>query len=198
MEQSCNQLTEQIKEIACKFERLSRSCERPYEIERLMVSLSLNSANSAESAKLPCLMLPKVNPTKFYDRDEIIESINNYLTPDQELNGPGSLALHGLGGVGKSYIAMKYAYSKCDEVQAIFWVRSENAAAIEQSFTDIALRMGFDEADFQNHIGNRVLVLNWLQKTSMKPQFVRLGSTDCDQRLNGLSSMTTPKALSCY
>jgi KaiC/GvpD/RAD55 family RecA-like ATPase len=82
-----------------------------------------------------------------------------------------SLALYGLGGVGKSSIAMKFAEDKLErrELDCIFWVHSEKPVSIRQSFTDIAMRLKLPDAQPKDHDENHALVLNWLQQTRELP-----------------------------
>ncbi|KAF1844988.1 Tetratricopeptide-like helical [Cucurbitaria berberidis CBS 394.84] len=81
-----------------------------------------------------------------------------------------SLAIYGLGGVGKSTVALKYARAKFElaELDAVFWVYSETSNSIKQSFTDIALRLRLPGVDTGNHDENRLLVLYWLQQTKCR------------------------------
>lgn len=78
-----------------------------------------------------------------------------------------SLAIHGLGGVGKSTIALRYAEQKLrqEDLDALFWVHSEKLVSIRQSFTDIAMRLRLADAKQGDHNENHALVLNWLQHT---------------------------------
>lgn len=77
------------------------------------------------------------------------------------------MALHGLGGVGKTTIALKYAELKLyrGELDALFWVYSERLVSLKQSFTNIALRLKLPDARSGDHEENRAVVLNWLQQT---------------------------------
>ena len=135
------------------------------EIERLQVLLSLRPTNFSEDAKLPCIILPVAKNAHFYDRGGVINSIQAHLDNPSE-QGFHSLALYGLGGVGKSHVALRYAHSRTDELDAILWIHSETATAISQSFSEIAVRLKLPSAEPRKHSENRILVLNWLQHTS--------------------------------
>jgi hypothetical protein len=67
--------------------------------------------------------------------------------------------------VGKCHVALKYANSKSQELDAILWVYSETAAAPEQSFTDISLGLKIPRAEPQMAIEIKILVLDRLQQT---------------------------------
>ncbi|KAF2106247.1 P-loop containing nucleoside triphosphate hydrolase protein, partial [Lophiotrema nucula] len=79
-----------------------------------------------------------------------------------------SVALHGLGGVGKTQVALAFAYSKIDLLDAIFWVAAETDVVLKQSFSRIAVNLELPNAHPQNHEENTLLVLSWLNKTKAK------------------------------
>ncbi|KAI1083670.1 TPR-like protein [Whalleya microplaca] len=115
------------------------------------------------------MVLPTFKATQIFDRNNLVEEIDRLLhRPDADPHQPQSIALHGLGGVGKSYVALKYAQSKRPELDAILWIYSETPTAIAASFTDIALRLELSGANPEHSEKNRVLVLSWLQSTTAK------------------------------
>lgn len=78
-----------------------------------------------------------------------------------------SLALYGIGGVGKSSVALRYAEARIHrkELDAMFWIAGEKEVTLRQSFTDIAVRLKLPGAQPKDHDQNRTLVLDWLQNT---------------------------------
>lgn len=54
-------------------------------------------------------------------------------------------ALYGLGGVGKTQLAVEYAYLHALEYQAIFWIEAENVETITGSFQQIARHIHLSE-----------------------------------------------------
>ncbi|MCJ1385774.1 hypothetical protein MMC17_008898 [Xylographa soralifera] len=138
------------------------------EVTKLQRFLSLSSETFSDQAKLPCVILPPAKTARFYDRDNIIARIDSHFETDSNPAELRSLALWGLGGVGKSHIALKYAHGKVKELDAILWIYSDTPVAIAQSFTVIATRLQLPDTKPQGHAENRILVLNWLQQTSSK------------------------------
>ncbi len=55
--------------------------------------------------------------------------------------------IHGLGGVGKTSIAIEYAYRNKDKYNVILWVNAESFANLSESYMNIALSFGIDTAD---------------------------------------------------
>ena len=166
--QSC---TRRIDESFQRIERLAQlvqSDSRIAEVTRLQKLLSLTSEGFYDQAKLPCIVLPAVKNTNVYDREDLIIKINEYFETKADMDEkPRALALFGLGGVGKSQIALKYAQRRIQErsIDVVLWTHSETATALAQSFTHLAIRLELSGANEQHHEKNKVLVLDWLQRT---------------------------------
>ncbi|KAG8161020.1 hypothetical protein KVR01_009284 [Diaporthe batatas] len=122
-----------------------------------------------ETAKLPCIIHPpRLN--RFFDRTDVVLQITEYFSKVDWESSFRSFALYGLGGVGKSSIALRYAETLVQrgELDALFWVHSEKPVTISQSFTDIALRLRLPDARIKDHDENRAIVLSWLQQTKCR------------------------------
>jgi hypothetical protein len=129
--------------------------------------LSQFSLSTDKQAKPPTVLLPSIRTSRFFDRVDVIQKIEDHFN---QINNEGSfrsLAIHGLGGVGKSTVALRYAENKLQrgELDALFWVHSEKIVSIRQSFTDIAMRLKLPGARPDDHEENHALVQKWLQHT---------------------------------
>jgi hypothetical protein len=149
-----------------RVEKLLQAARHMEDFSRLQLLLSLPPGHASNEARLPCMVLPVGKSPRFYDRDNIIGRIDAHFHNPNATPRLRSLALYGLGGVGKSHVAMKYANSKSQALDAILWVYSETAIALEQSFTDISLRLKLPGAEPRKAVDNKILVLDWLQQTS--------------------------------
>ncbi|KAF8867326.1 putative kinesin [Acephala macrosclerotiorum] len=88
-----------------------------------------------ETPANPSIVIPFSRDVDFVERGAVLDQIH------QKCAISGSrTALVGLGGVGKSQLAIEYAYRTRDRsVETwVFWVHASNAARFEQSFRDIA------------------------------------------------------------
>ena len=50
-------------------------------------------------------------------------------------------AIHGLGGVGKTQLAIEYAYRFAADYDAVWWVRAEEPATLAADFADLAVKV---------------------------------------------------------
>ena len=130
--------------------------------------------------KRHCTILPPFRTSRFYDRTDIFLKIKDHFSKVDADQSFRSLALYGLGGVGKSSVALRYAEMKLreGELDAMFWVQSEKPVNIRQSFTDIAFRLKLPGAKPEEHDDNSALVLNYLQHT--REYLDRIKSSECD------------------
>ncbi|KAK0737879.1 hypothetical protein B0T18DRAFT_236139 [Schizothecium vesticola] len=112
-----------------------------------------------DPAKLPCVVLPSIRTSRFFDRDDLIREIERHFGESPPGTSFVSPALHGLGEVGKSTVALKYAEKQLrrGELDGLFWVHSEKLVSIRQNFTDIAFRLRLPDARRGDHNENREL-----------------------------------------
>ncbi|KAF2464493.1 putative kinesin [Lindgomyces ingoldianus] len=88
-----------------------------------------------ETPPAPTAVIPFSRDQQFVEPGTILKQI------DQKCVVPGSrTALVGLGGVGKSQLAIEYAYRTRERSPNtwVFWVHASNAARFENSYRDIA------------------------------------------------------------
>ncbi|KAH8732075.1 hypothetical protein GQ44DRAFT_670901 [Phaeosphaeriaceae sp. PMI808] len=88
-----------------------------------------------ETPPVPLVVIPFSRDRDFIEPGTILKQI------DQKCVVPGlRTALVGLGGVGKSQLAIEYAYRTGERSPStwVFWAHASNAARLEQSFRDIA------------------------------------------------------------
>ena len=102
-----------------------------------------------EAQKLPAVWnLPFGRSPSFTGRVEELDRLRQVFRGA----GPGATfqALHGLGGIGKTQLAVEYAYRFAADYDAVWWVRAEEPATLSADFADLALALrlpGRNEAD---------------------------------------------------
>ncbi|KAM0139134.1 hypothetical protein ACHAP3_003402 [Botrytis cinerea] len=88
-----------------------------------------------ETPPNPAALIPFSRDKDFVERGTILDQIYEKFTASGSRT-----VLVGLGGVGKSQLAIEYAYQTRDRSQEtwVFWVHASNTARFEQSFREIA------------------------------------------------------------
>ena len=105
----------------------------------------------------------------FYGRKDELEKIYEHLKPKND-KSYRTYTIYGRRGVGKTEIALQFAYSNPAGYDAVFWVQCETSVAIRQSFTDIAVALELPGAQKDgHHEENLMAVKEWLKRTSSNP-----------------------------
>ena len=86
--------------------------------------------------------IPQRNPA-FTGREDLLKVIHDELTRSQE-TAVLPQALHGMGGVGKSQVAIEYVYRHSSEYDLVWWIPAEQEGQILTSFTQLAQQLKLD------------------------------------------------------
>lgn len=114
------------------------------------------------TALSPHWLLPLKRNPLFTGREQILEALHARLGVDQMGALTQSSALHGLGGVGKTQIALEYAYRHALEYSALFWIGAETTESIVSSFLRIAELLQLPERFDEDHRHAVAAVQHWL------------------------------------
>ena len=104
--------------------------------------------------------LPPRNPN-FTGREEELENLRASLLD----GGTAALtqAITGLGGVGKTQLAIEYAHRHRDDYEVIWWVRAEEPAQLADDFGALAKALDLPEKDATDQSAIRDAVCRWLE-----------------------------------
>lgn len=90
-------------------------------------------------AKLPCFVVENLVPNRnFYARQSILEQLDRSLLPSQDLGFSSEpqeqrhAVLCGLGGLGKTSIAVEFTFSRRNHFDAVFWIRADELSKLDQ------------------------------------------------------------------
>ncbi|MEU1616187.1 FxSxx-COOH system tetratricopeptide repeat protein [Streptomyces sp. NPDC005722] len=67
-------------------------------------------------------------------------------------------ALHGLGGIGKTQIALEYAHRFASQYDTVWWIDAEQADQIPVHYTELAARLGIAKSDAGADHNTRMLL----------------------------------------
>ncbi|MFF2045861.1 FxSxx-COOH system tetratricopeptide repeat protein [Kitasatospora sp. NPDC058170] len=71
-------------------------------------------------------------------------------------------AVHGLGGIGKSTLALRYAHHHRDDYTLVWWINAESPARIEQSLAALTMRLHPSWASQASEQARAMWATNWL------------------------------------
>ncbi|KAJ5826076.1 hypothetical protein N7474_003214 [Penicillium riverlandense] len=133
----------------------------------------------SETPPSPLSTVPFARDPDFVSRDSLLNQIR-----DKSLVLGSRIALVGLGGVGKSQLAIEYSYLVRSQAPAtwVFWVHASNATRFEQSFRDIADQVKIP-GRHDPHANIFKLVENWLRDEKRGSWVLILDNVDDDEFL---------------
>ncbi|KAM0512801.1 hypothetical protein ACHAPE_008434 [Trichoderma viride] len=137
--------------------------------------------------KMPCYVRKAIDKNRnFVGRSTIIKEIDQaLLANDCNLScGLRSFSLCGFGGLGKTQIAIYYAFARESDLNAIFWVQADEVMKLNKSFEDIAKALDLiEEGDQGNKAINRDKVLGWLCDPRKRPMRAAATPSNIDSEL---------------
>lgn len=81
----------------------------------------------------------------FTGRRDLLQVLRNTLSGSDRRPGVPAVALHGLGGVGKTQLAIEYAHRHTVDYDLVWWVEAEEPLVILSELVALAHRLGLPE-----------------------------------------------------
>ncbi|KAL8993731.1 MAG: hypothetical protein Q9169_006128 [Polycauliona sp. 2 TL-2023] len=112
----------------------------------------------------PCYYVPYGVTSRFWGREDELMRVQNALDPSHQQGRQRSIALWGMGGVGKTQVALRYASISRQRFQTILWVAADSNVQLLQSFRDIADRLGLVQTheETEDAMSAMLKVKTWL------------------------------------
>lgn len=127
-------------------------------------ALSLSTPPEERSLRKSCNTIPVARNGNFFGREDVLNALDEVLTPGPAKTGISSMAIYGLGGVGKTQIALEYAWSRKELFDAVLWIPAETQLAIEQNLSQTAVNvLKLPDAQQDATAQNVVLFMDWLK-----------------------------------
>lgn len=122
---------------------------------------------------LPIFFLkPHVRNPDFCGRQNMLSQVEIHLAPRSRSStefkmGIQSFALCGLGGIGKTQLAIEYAFSRRHLYDMVFWIHAESIAKLNQSFMNMAAELHLlDVKNPGSQVLGRNVAFEWLSNSS--------------------------------
>jgi tetratricopeptide (TPR) repeat protein len=107
--------------------------------------------------------LPFAPNPGFTGREAELERLGERLQKSGEVAVTQTVALHGLGGVGKTQLAVEYAWKHLGGYEALLWVRADSPQTLDASLAGLAGVLGLPEASVKEQDVQTDAVLRWLK-----------------------------------
>ena len=131
-------------------------------IRRAVEDLSLQ-ASAPRTGLPPVWYVPYPRNALFIGRDALLTQLRRQLQAGQATALSQPQAISGLGGIGKTQIAVEYAYRYHQDYKVVLWARAESTEALTSSYDTIASLLNLPEKEVQKQAITVQAVKTWLQ-----------------------------------
>ncbi len=146
--------------------------DHPIQIQSWSVSVNphlpiVRNPNYPELSPLPPLwnVLLSRNPF-FTGQEHVLSQLASLLQSEQKTALTQPQAITGLGGIGKTQVALEYAYRHRQDYHAVLWGRADTREALISTFVSIARLLELPQQDEQDQMVTVEAVKAWLAERS--------------------------------
>ncbi len=132
----------------------------------MIEDLSSLQASAPRAALPPVWNVPYPRNAFFIGREALLAQLRQHLQTGQAIALSQLQAISGLGGIGKTQLAIEYAYRFHQGYQAVLWARAETTEALTSSYVTIASLLHLPEREEQEQAITVQAVKTWLQTHS--------------------------------
>ncbi|PVH74989.1 hypothetical protein DL98DRAFT_518934 [Cadophora sp. DSE1049] len=136
--------------------------------------------------RLPCHIIPFRMNKRFFGRQTELRRMAASIITSEKVQKV--VVVQGLGGVGKTELALKFIYNHLDDFSAIFWMSADGEGKIAQSYYEVFRALGFEHTSDQKKAFEDVT--RWLSSTEI--QWLMVFDNACDETFTDLESYWPP------
>src|SRR5450755_410238 len=124
----------------------------------------VTQAHPAFPAPFPVIWnVPYPRNPYFTGRKQLLANLAQALRKEQATALSQPQAINGLGGVGKTQIALEYVYQYHQDYEAVFWIRADTRDAIISGFIEIATLLSLPQKDTKEVLITVQAVQQWMR-----------------------------------
>ena len=126
-----------------------------------------DGSRSQNPSMLPdaSFMVPYRRNEQFIGRQDLLTKLRAKLSISVPNEWNHCVALYGLGGVGKTQLALEYVYAEKSNYDMIFWITAVSEDALSSGFQQIAVGMGcVPQPKYLTPAETTQVVLSWLNR----------------------------------
>ena len=136
-------------------------------IRRAIEDLPLLAASASRAALPKIWNIPYPHNTFFTGRDALLSQLHAQLQSGQATAlSQSPQAISGLGGIGKTQLAVEYAYRYAQDYEVVLWARAESTDILTSSYNTIAGLLNLPEQHAEEQEITIRAVKAWLQTNS--------------------------------
>jgi tetratricopeptide (TPR) repeat protein len=91
--------------------------------------------------------VPHLRNPNFTGREDELKALRKSLLAGETAALLAAQAIYGLGGVGKTQLAVEYAYRHRVDYEVVWWIRSEDLTTLASDYAGLAARLDLPEKD---------------------------------------------------
>ena len=103
--------------------------------------------------------VPDLRNPNFTGREQLLQELRASLSSGL---AAAIVPIAGLGGAGKTQLALEYAYRHTADYDIVWWVRAEDTATLTADYAALANHLGLPEKDLADQQAAAVAVRSWL------------------------------------
>lgn len=111
----------------------------------MILTITVTEERNRAQYTLPFRLRGAARVGSFVGRRDLLASLRAQMLTVRNQNRRGVLVLTGLGGIGKSQLAIEFAIQNQDEFTAAFWVDCHSSTTLRLSFANIAEQIPLPE-----------------------------------------------------
>src|SRR6266516_2618114 len=135
-------------------------------IRRVIEELPPLSVNLSPAGLPPVWNIPYPHNPLFTGREQLLTQLASTLHAGQPTALSQPQAISGLGGIGKTQLALEYAYRYRQKYQAVLWAQAETRENLTSSYLTIATLLNLPEKSEQESARVIAAAKNWLQRNT--------------------------------